>query len=361
MQALLSPFHYTNQEYFLRERTLLTEKVWNFVGCLNDLSEPNAFITAHVGGKPIVIQRAQNGELGAFSNVCRHRYSLIQGEKFGIRSLTCPYHGWAYDSSGVLQGIPCRQSFPELTTKAQAKEIKLPKYNLATCGNLVFVSSKSLKQSLQEYLGPCFDRLDKMTSAFGRRIDRNEMIIEANWKIVVENTLEAYHVSKVHEHSFHKLGLNTLTHTFQGSHSTMAAHLESASQKDFERISRHFMDRPETLDGYFHQMLFPCMTLATTGGLSFAIQEIEPLSASQTRFTSHVFFTTYEGKQSKALENALATTIIAFNRKVFDEDKMICESVYKGASASEFPAILGENEDRIAKFQAAYLELIGKL
>lgn len=358
MQAFLSPFHYTNQEYFLKEQALLAEKAWIFVGCLNDLTEPNSFITAQVGGKPVVVQRAQNGDLGAFSNVCRHRYSLIQGEKFGVRSLTCPYHGWAYDSSGVLQGIPCRESFPELATKAQAKEIKLAKYNLATCGNLVFVSSEYMKRSLEEYMGPYFDRLEKMTHAFGRRIDRNEMIIDANWKMVVENTLEAYHVSKVHEDSFHKLGLNTLTHTFHGLHSTMAALLEAASQMDFEKISKHFPDRPETIDGYFHQMLFPSMTLATTGGLSFAIQEIEALSASQTRFTSHVFFTTYEGKRSKALEDALATTIVSFNRKVFDEDRMICESVHQGAKASDFPATLGLNEDRIAKFQSAYSDLL---
>lgn len=355
MNSNLTAKHYICRDHFAVEQNFLPKSNWTFVGCLSDLSDTNAYITSTIGGKPVVIQRFGDGSLSALSNICRHRLSLLQARKFGVRALTCPYHGWSYDKTGALVGIPCRAQFPELATRDSARNIKLTEYRVEVCGSLVFVADVSVKSSLKEFIGNFYTRLEQLSNAFGRRIDRNELIIKANWKIVVENTLEAYHVATVHENSFAKLGLNTLRNRFDGPHSTMEALLEEKSQRDFEKIAKHFKTRPEIFDGYFHQMVFPAMTFASTGGLSFAVQEIEAIDESTTRFTSHVFLTSYSKTRQSALEEALASTINTFNRQVFEEDRLICTAVHDGTEKSEFGALLGENEARIKEYHRAYI------
>ena len=40
-----------------------------------------------------------------FYNVCQHRgHLLLEGRGVVGKRITCPYHAWAYDSSGALKG-----------------------------------------------------------------------------------------------------------------------------------------------------------------------------------------------------------------------------------------------------------------
>jgi hypothetical protein len=52
------------------------------------------------------------------------------------------------------------------------------------------------------------------------------------------------------------------------------------------------------------------------------------------------------------------TSLIDFNRKVFDEDKVICESVQEGVEFTNQPGILSLEEKRIHSFQEKYINQI---
>ena len=100
--------------------------------------------------------------------------------------------------------------------------------------------------------------------------------------------------------------------------------------------------------------------MATTCGTTFSIQFFEPLGERETLFRSLVFESTVdEGNESgqQALE-VLGKMAVDFNRKVFLEDKVVCESVQVGVTSAEGDGILSDEELRVSRFQQEYLKYV---
>jgi len=70
------------------------------------IADREIFFTADVAGEPIIVVRDKQGELRAFSNVCRHRAGPIALGSGCQNVLRCQYHGWTYTLDGRLIGTP---------------------------------------------------------------------------------------------------------------------------------------------------------------------------------------------------------------------------------------------------------------
>jgi nitrite reductase/ring-hydroxylating ferredoxin subunit len=138
MINLILPSGYTDEKKFISEQKLIFQSQWQFIGFTIDLEQNNDFITRSIGGRPIVIQNFK-GEIRAFDNICRHRHSIIQCNPKGNRSLTCPYHAWTYDRSGVASGIFHKDDFNSSLINDPGN-ITLRRYRVETSGKFVFVS-----------------------------------------------------------------------------------------------------------------------------------------------------------------------------------------------------------------------------
>src|SRR6188472_326200 len=63
----------------------------------------------------VIVIRGDDGQVRAFSNVCRHRGSrIVDGDGGCAKVLTCPYHAWSYARDGRLVGVPHRAEYPGL-------------------------------------------------------------------------------------------------------------------------------------------------------------------------------------------------------------------------------------------------------
>mgnify|MGYP001308300188 CR=1 FL=1 len=212
MKALISPRGYHKKSVFESEKTSIFSSIWNFMGFKSEFKNVNDFKTLSIGGVPVVVQNCK-GQLKCFKNICSHRHAVIQIENEGNRPLFCPYHGWAYDDQGLPTGIPKKPLFS--FTKQEMECLKLEEFRVDFCGELVFVNiSKSEVVSLRDYLGHIYDDVQKISSNFGQLVDVNEMEINSNWKILVENTLESYHVNLVHNKTFKRLGAGGFARPF---------------------------------------------------------------------------------------------------------------------------------------------------
>ena len=61
------------------------------------------FVVRTVIDRDLIFNRDVDGKVNAFFNTCRHRGAAICREPRGNRKrFVCPYHGWAYKSSGEL-------------------------------------------------------------------------------------------------------------------------------------------------------------------------------------------------------------------------------------------------------------------
>jgi phenylpropionate dioxygenase-like ring-hydroxylating dioxygenase large terminal subunit len=361
LKGLIPSTYYYDPALLSAEYEKLFGRTWNFVGFTFDLANNNDYISADVAGKPIVIQNF-DGRLRAFLNVCSHRFSEIRCDPKGNSPLRCPYHGWTYDAEGLPTGIPSRPRFDGLTDDV-IRSLALRRYRVEVCGALVFVTLDSTVPSLRDFMGEAWSTTESMSCSFGELIDRNELNLECNWKIAVENTLESYHVTFIHPKTFKILGASGTDFRFEQVHSSWRADVSGTIEKQMKKLEGIFESRPFKVNGYLHQLIFPSLTIATTFGHSFAVQQILPQSAGSTRFTSYVFATRLNAasdstKNLRAMGN---DSIVQFNRAVFEEDKTICEAVQRGIRNATGTGQLSDEELRVAHFQKSYSAFVSPL
>jgi len=355
MKTLIPPFNYHDPAIFAVEQKKVFARTWCCVGFRHQVAKHNDFITRDVGGYSVVVHNF-DGSLKGFHNVCSHRFNRIHPEGEGNRPLQCSYHGWSYNEEGLPTAIPKRPRFDDLSPE-KICELRLQAWRVETCGQLVFVCRDPGGPELRDFLGACFDTVERMSNACGPRIDVNGMTIRANWKVLVENTLESYHVGFVHPNSFSRLNAGEGVFAWQPPHSSWETPLGPKFISRMDKLMPLFESRPLKLAGYFHQLVFPNLTIASTQGTSFSVQFFEPVGPAETRFTSVVFQTRLGDVSpgTQAAVDALNQSVKDFNRAVFTEDKDVCEQVQRGATETSQAGLLSDEELRVGDFQSHYL------
>jgi len=60
-----------------------------------------------MGEDRVIVTRNAEGEIAVLLNVCSHRgFEVCRADHGNTHSFKCPYHGWAFDTSGNLLGAP---------------------------------------------------------------------------------------------------------------------------------------------------------------------------------------------------------------------------------------------------------------
>ncbi|MBY0458362.1 MAG: Rieske 2Fe-2S domain-containing protein, partial [Gemmataceae bacterium] len=167
------------------------------MGRTEQVAKPGQFLTADVAGEPVLVVRAEDGILRAFFNVCRHRAARICTDECGtVTKLRCRYHGWTYDLSGNLRGVPEFDGVQDF----RREDNGLPPIAVAEWGPWVWVSLTPPREPLEAYLGPLVS-----WAAAGRAFEglkwfaRKSYDLACNWKVYADNYLDGgYHVNTVH-------------------------------------------------------------------------------------------------------------------------------------------------------------------
>jgi phenylpropionate dioxygenase-like ring-hydroxylating dioxygenase large terminal subunit len=189
---------YTDPAHFRLEQTRLFRTMPRIVAHGSELEGANSFLRREVAGRPILLTRDADGEVRAFFNVCRHRGARLVDEDRGCRdSFSCPYHAWRYSNRGELLKIPFgEQGFPGV----DARELGLVSLPCVERYGWVWIipGSDAGDLDIDAYLGDL--------SADLRWLDGESLEIKAesvherraNWKILIEGGIEAYHFRIVH-------------------------------------------------------------------------------------------------------------------------------------------------------------------
>ena len=195
LSPALEPRYYRDPELAELEEERIFARSWQLVTHVARLPNPGDYVTGKAGSQPVLVLRDQDGQLRAFRNVCRHRGSrLLNGSGQCGKAIRCLYHGWTYRTDGELIGVPEGRSIAGL----DKSELGLFPVRAETLCGLVFVNLDIHAQPLAEQVAGLPERL----APYG--IERLEPYQEwkgkqpANWKIVVENYNEGYHVPIAH-------------------------------------------------------------------------------------------------------------------------------------------------------------------
>jgi 5,5'-dehydrodivanillate O-demethylase oxygenase subunit len=132
-------------------------------------------------GEDLVLFRTPPGSLGLIGNRCIHRrMSLVYGipQDNGLR---CCYHGWTYNSEGVVVDMPF---------EPRCLNLKIAAYPVQELGGVIFA-----------YLGPQPIPLLPKHELFVRDdLERNIEITElpCNWLQCMDNSVDPIHVEHLH-------------------------------------------------------------------------------------------------------------------------------------------------------------------
>jgi len=204
--------YYLDEEIYLKDEAIIRDNLWLFVD--HESRIPNAgdyFVYAFGRSDSVIVVRNNDGEINAFHNVCRHRGSRLcrhdadpipDDPRLSVKQLDqegsspvfrCPYHAWTYDVDGnLIYAYGMQEDF-------DPADNGLMPCNLKTYEGQIFLH-------LGEGEPPDFEPYVRRISDVSRRhgiaqlkiAARRQYVMDANWKLALENFLECYHCGPSH-------------------------------------------------------------------------------------------------------------------------------------------------------------------
>jgi phenylpropionate dioxygenase-like ring-hydroxylating dioxygenase large terminal subunit len=296
------------------------QRDWIALCGADELSNPGDYYALTLANEPIVVIRGTDGALRCLSNVCRHRGTVLYDEGRGNAvSVQCPYHAWSYDSAGRLTGIP----YPGNAVIDKTTH-NLPALRLEIWKDLVFINV----DAEAEALAPRLAGLDRYVENFQyHRFESAPPMKEeswnANWKLIMENGMDWYHLFRAHPETLDPIAPTRNAFNIEGSpHWTVTASRQI-------RATPARADDPPSL-GAFEREHYLVLSIppniaifANADGWSWL--SVIPQSPDRTivcgggRFSKHP-----DGPAAAEMTN---------NDRIMEEDRILCERIQKGMRA----------------------------
>lgn len=193
---------FTKPELLEQEKEIIFNQCWIYVGHESEVSKKGDFVTRNVAGRPIIFNRDSSGQVHAFLNTCSHRGAIVCREREGnCKTFRCFYHAWTFSNNGDNVAIPGEDSYPPGWDKSHMNLHTVPR--LESYRGFYFLNFDQHAISLDEYLAGAKEYLDLIADQ--SEIGEMEIIqgtqeydMKANWKLLVENSFDDYHVVPTH-------------------------------------------------------------------------------------------------------------------------------------------------------------------
>lgn len=210
----------------------LWRKSWLYACHTDQLPEPGSYLCWQRTGAPIVIVRTADHSIRAFYNSCRHRGGPLVGADSGTlkNGFVCGFHGWSYDLEGHLRGVRDQADFVDLDRDC----LGLKPVRCEQLGNWVFLNQDAGALPLAEALAPVAEHLGMWGVTESRHVDTCVFRVQCNFKLMVENFLEVYHLGSVHRDTVNRFLDHRGSHMmlWTGGHSLMLTPHRSAEWQD---------------------------------------------------------------------------------------------------------------------------------
>lgn len=172
----------------------LWKKKWQVACREEDIPNVGDRIRYDIVNLSFVIIRTGSDSFKAFYNSCPHRARSLCDSRESGGHIRCAFHGWTWNIDGSMHWLPGEHDFPHVDKAQYAlSEVKVGRW-----GGHVFINPNPNAPPLDSCLGVLKSHFadhpleNRYTAAFVRKR------FDANWKIVQEAFLEAYHMVETH-------------------------------------------------------------------------------------------------------------------------------------------------------------------
>ncbi len=273
-----STAHYTDSARFAKERDLIFRTTPQPLVHSSEMPAANDFVRRELAGLPLLITRDSEGEVHAFLNVCRHRGTRLVDDEAGCkRRFSCPYHAWTWDNRGGLVAIPHEKlGFPDIERDAMG----LRRVGAVEKYGWIWVCAASEEApDIDAHLGALGDDLDWIDTADHTMVHSVERDCAANWKILVEGGIEAYHFRVAHRNTIGPFFHDNLStyRSFGGNMRSVLVRKSIDELNQLEEEKWRVREHAQLLYSFFPSTAF----LVQSDHLAWI--SMQPVSAGQTR------------------------------------------------------------------------------
>ncbi len=345
----LPPGAYVDEAFYARERETLFRDNWLLAGFAHELAAPGDVRPVELAGVPLLLLRDRDGAIRVFHNACRHRgLKLVDcpGKVGGF--IQCPYHAWRYGLDGALRATPFFSG---------GRRGELDGFDPAAHGLLavrstvwhdwIFVDLSGSAEAFEDFIAPLARRLADVPLDAMRPVASLDFgTVAANWKLLVENFIEPYHVQFVHP--------TTTKQPLLDHYTIVEDHLIGCAV-DVGEHGPPGHDRLAVSSRYL--ALFPSFILGHYQPDQLGVQLNLPLGPSATAQRRVLYMA--EGHEP---DEAELTALLALWRAVHEEDHEICVRLQQGRAS---PATLDGGllsphwEVGVRRFQELVADAVG--
>ena len=195
----------TSQDIFAREQRRIFDRCWLYLGHESEIPQSGDFRTRTLVGRPLIFCRGEDGKARALINSCPHRGAMVCREKQGnAKAFHCLYHSWSFKNTGEILDLPGAEAYSGAFDSRAFSLAPVPRQ--ASYRGFFFICFNRDAQPLEDYLAGAKDYLDAVA-------DQGEQGMEviagtqlycarANWKLLVENSIDFYHTVPLHKTYF---------------------------------------------------------------------------------------------------------------------------------------------------------------
>lgn len=318
---------YRSEAFFAREMERVFRPAWRFVGRADELDAPGAYLSVWTAAGPALVVRSEDGKIRAFANTCRHRGAELVSGSGRCKALVCPYHAWSYHLDGTLRSAPGM----ETVVGFEKSEYGLVPLRLESWAGFLFINPDPEAPGLAASLGDMMERFACYGFEAMRTVRRVDFTIDANWKLLVENALEAYHTGTVHRDTVGRQEAEALS--TDGDWTGLLV-VDERSVATLPDVPPPFPTIP-TLEGdarrgtYF-TMIYPSTQFACAQDCMWWL-DFQPVSPTRTRLTLGSCFPERAIAQAN-FEQAVRPYYDRLDRAT-PEDNAICETQQRGLAS----------------------------
>jgi choline monooxygenase len=308
-------------------------------------------------GTPLFAVRGNDRRARVFRNACRHRgMTLVDGTGCS-HALVCRYHGWTYRLDGTLAHVPHADAFPDLNIATRG----LVEVASSEVDGLIVIDaldSDAARPWLRAVADDAMAALtegspwrDKLVPA-ERLVVAESAVLNINWKVLIEQFGEGYHIRSTHRETFFPLQYDDLNvvETF-GPNSRI-----TFPYRNIERLR----NRPESMWTTKQRMtfvyqLFPNVMIATFPDRLIVVV-IDPIDVAHSMFATYTVATpdAAEAALLAATQQGGAGTVPTLLDQGALEDNEMSMGVQRGlrSGANAFVEF-GRHESAIGHFHGA--------
>ncbi|XDA97419.1 aromatic ring-hydroxylating dioxygenase subunit alpha [Sulfitobacter sp. LCG007] len=318
--------YYIDPDVAALERETLFGREWICVGRSEEVAAAGDFMAFTLCDEPLVAVRGEDGALRVFSNVCRHRGAILAQGRGRHNRLVCPYHQWSYDLEGRLAAAPRMEPHTQFDPAA----CRLPQFSAEEWHGFLFVNLAADPPPLAPRLEGLSRQIANYHMAEMKLRHVADEIWHTNWKCLIENFMEGYHLTPLHRTTLHPVNPTRLCTHFPAGDAYFG--YNAGYTPELPRSTRGHPDlTPAEVDNCVMFAVPPGLVSGCGGDYSSFIC-VQPESVDRVRARMGLIF-----HGDSWSEKAISDAIALFN-ETMAEDKDVLDGLMRGMASTQHTA-----------------------